>query len=416
MSERARLIQQFQDIRTLPWGQTLKDVVPEDLYARFEALKTAFDPKDGGMEHLRPWAAAMNLRSDALKSLNLTDDAIFRTVRRDATWRARETDVVTDADFQEFLRNGATNRSVPCLGATVSALEEDRDDLQRLANAWATGDIGALQRLVPRQKPFPCLPALFDSDQRAKDTVARHREQLLAATEQALKARKTTFAVVSMEELFAPDGWLATLRARGYGVKEPDASKEAPLIQLPSQVAVASAATDTAGAASETVTPSEAADLSQPVVWTQRRLFVPLEILPQCHLLAGAVRPLLLELGARTSDLQTDELNCPTSHGLEVTFWVLAPADAAGKNAANKVIQGHWQNVEVKFEALPVPVPAPRDERISVFSASRTTSQSRQQLFSALIRQKILPLFSTRTVEFVDDNSLRAQVLKLSQE
>ena len=218
----------------------------------------------------------------------------------------------------------------------MAALEADRDNLRRLANAWATGDIGALQQLVPRQKPYLCLPALFDSDQRAKDIVARHREQSLAATEQALKARKTTFAVVSMEELFAPDGWLATLRARGYGVKEPAASKEAPLIQLPSQVAVASAAADTAGAASETETPSEAADLSQPVVWTQRRLFVSLDILPQCHLLSGAVKSLLLELGARTSDLQIDELNCPTSHGLDVTFSVLAPADTAVKKTAGK--------------------------------------------------------------------------------
>jgi uncharacterized protein YbaP (TraB family) len=413
VSERARLIEQFQDIHTLPGGQTLKDVVPEDLYARFEALKTAFNPKDGGMEHQRPWAAAIRLRNDALQSLNLTDDAIFRTVRRDAGWGTHETDVVTDADFEEFLRNGVTNRSVSCLGATVSALEADRDSLRRLANAWATGDIGTLRQLVTRQQAFPCLPALFDSDQRAKDIVARHREQLLAATEQALKARKTTFAVVSMDELFAPDGWLATLRARGYGVKEPAASKEAPLIQLPSQVAVASATADTAGAASATVTPSDAADFSQPVVWTQRRLFVSFEILPQCHLLAGAVKPLLLELGARTGDLQIDELNCPASHGLEVTFSVLAKADAAGKHAATKVFQGHWQNVEIKLEGEP----APRDERISVFSSRRTSSKkSRQQLFAALVRQEILPLFSTRTLELVDDKVLRAQVLKLSEE
>jgi uncharacterized protein YbaP (TraB family) len=216
ISERARLIDQFNDIHTLPWKQTLKDVVPEDLYARFETLKTAFDPKDGGMEHLRPWAAAITLRNDALRSLNLTDDAIFRTMRRKAGWGTHETDVVTDADFQEYLRNAVTNRSLSCLGATVSALEADRDDLQRLANASATDDIGALQQLVPRQKPFPRLPALFDNDQRAKDIVAHHREQLLAATEQALKAHKTTFAVVSMDELFAPDGWLATLRARGF--------------------------------------------------------------------------------------------------------------------------------------------------------------------------------------------------------
>jgi hypothetical protein len=100
--------------------------------------------------------------------LNLTDDATFRTVRRDAAWGAHETDVVTDADFKEFLRNGVTNRSVSCLGATVSALEADRDSLQRLANAWATGDIGTLRQLVPRQNSFPCLPILFDIEQRAK--------------------------------------------------------------------------------------------------------------------------------------------------------------------------------------------------------------------------------------------------------
>jgi hypothetical protein len=66
--ERARLIEQFRDIHTLPGGQTLTDVLPEDLYARFEALKIAFNPKDGGMEHQRPWAAAIRLRNDALKS------------------------------------------------------------------------------------------------------------------------------------------------------------------------------------------------------------------------------------------------------------------------------------------------------------------------------------------------------------
>jgi hypothetical protein len=167
-----------------------------------------------------------------------------------------------------------------------------------------------------------------------------------------------------------------------------------------------------ARAAFETVTPSAAADLSQPVVWTRRRLFVSLEILPQCHLLAGAVKSLLLELGARTSDLEIDELNCPTSHGLEITFAVLAPAEVAGKNAAAKVFRGHWQNVETKLEAEP----APRDQRIFVFGASRTPSQGRQQLFAALVKQEILPLFSTRTVEFVDDKSTRAQMLKLSQE
>jgi hypothetical protein len=36
-----------------------------------------------------------------------------------------------------------------------------------------------------------------------------------------LQENKSTMAVVSLAELFAPDGYLAGLRARGYKVVEP---------------------------------------------------------------------------------------------------------------------------------------------------------------------------------------------------
>jgi hypothetical protein len=43
----------------------------------------------------------------------------------------------------------------------------------------------------------------------------------LGEAERALRNNRSTMAVVLMSELFAPNGYLAALRARGYEVVEP---------------------------------------------------------------------------------------------------------------------------------------------------------------------------------------------------
>jgi hypothetical protein len=129
--------------------------------------------------------------------------------------------VITHPDYAEFERNIKSSRTVSCLEATVSALETDRDDLKRQANAWSVGDVEALRELLRRQKPDECLSALFDSDQQARDMVAEHTEQWLAAVELALKNRRTSFALVPMAKLLAPDSWLTDLLMSGYSVQGP---------------------------------------------------------------------------------------------------------------------------------------------------------------------------------------------------
>jgi uncharacterized protein YbaP (TraB family) len=210
----------YYDLRELEWGKKLKDVIPENLSARFTSLEDAFAANHDELERLRPWAAAIELRKRALKSLGLTDTTIAATVLKRA-WRADVVRVVTYADFNEFQRNSKGSSTVSCLEATVSGLEADRDDLQRLAKAWSMGDIDALRELVLRQKPYECLLAMYDSEQRAKDMIARHSAQWLATAQLALKSRQTSLALVPIEELFTSDGWLAALRARGYQVQEP---------------------------------------------------------------------------------------------------------------------------------------------------------------------------------------------------
>jgi hypothetical protein len=175
------------------------NVVPEDLYRRFNALKDAFASRDHELDRLRPWAAAVALRDDMLESLSLTNTAVPRTVLRDASWRAKVITVVTYADIAVLERNSRSPRTVSCLEKMVSDVETDRDDLKVLANAWSVGDIEALREL---QKPDECFPTLFDSDQQAKDMAAQHTGQWLATA-------------------VAPDSWLTALRAQGYRVDGP---------------------------------------------------------------------------------------------------------------------------------------------------------------------------------------------------
>jgi hypothetical protein len=94
-------------------------------------------------------------------------------------------------------------------------------------NAWSVGDIAALRQLVPVYALQPdhhenkCTVALYGGEKRANEFVARRTEAWLSAAEKALRENQSTMAVVSMAELFAADGYLARLRARGFQVVEP---------------------------------------------------------------------------------------------------------------------------------------------------------------------------------------------------
>ena len=110
---------------------------------------------------------------------------------------------------------------VSCLEEIVSELEAQRAGLPRLGDAWSVGDTGALREAVLRQKPDTCVRAMFDNDRQASEVTAHHAEQWLSAVDLALKTYPSTFALVPVDKVFAPDGWLTALRARGYDVQEP---------------------------------------------------------------------------------------------------------------------------------------------------------------------------------------------------
>lgn len=210
----------YQDMRKIPAPLVLKDVIPEDLYRRFEGLKDILATHYDSLEQLRPWAAGFELNKHALRSLKLSDTAVSETVLR-LGWRAKVITLYMYADYAEFEKNSKSARSVSCLEEIVSELEADRDDLQKLEDAWSVGDLEVLREAALPQMSDACVRGMFDNDERARYVTARHAEQWLAAVDIALRTHDTTFALVPADRIFAPDGWLAALRARGYDVQEP---------------------------------------------------------------------------------------------------------------------------------------------------------------------------------------------------
>jgi hypothetical protein len=93
------------------------------------------------------------------------------------------------------------------------------------ANAWAVGDIEALQQLALKSQYDACVGAIAGSElgrrRGLSDLEARSAEKWLAAARDALARYPVTFATVPVHALVAPSGYLEHLRQAGYTVQAP---------------------------------------------------------------------------------------------------------------------------------------------------------------------------------------------------
>jgi hypothetical protein len=93
------------------------------------------------------------------------------------------------------------------------------------ANAWATGDVARLHDLSHVDQASTCIAVVMNSQLARErgwtDLPARAAAAWLDAAEHALARNPSTIAVLSIDRLLAPEGYLAALRAKGYTVEEP---------------------------------------------------------------------------------------------------------------------------------------------------------------------------------------------------
>jgi hypothetical protein len=217
--------------RKSPDGRTLEQVLPHDLYMRWLALRVKYLGNSSD-ENLRPMLAALDLYMHALDDSGLTDDeSVWKEVEHTAHKHdVRILPVTLDMPIKDpkasirELDEIPQDAEVGCLETAVTRLETDLQPMRRRANLWSTGDIDGLRAMTYPDQGIACFEVLFSvpklGDQ-LKDVRLRLADLWLADAEDALAKYDSSFAVLSILDMFKPDGLLAKLRDRGYVVQEP---------------------------------------------------------------------------------------------------------------------------------------------------------------------------------------------------
>lgn len=214
-------------------GRTLADVLPPELYSRWQSLKARYLPDDKKTERERPVFAAQELYHKAIakSGLTLKNDAQKLVVDLAKRYKVKVTKIEIDIPLEEprqalrDFKGAPPDSGIDCLRATMDRLETDIDAMKQRANAWSSGDLEGLRDLPYVDQDQTCIegmastPGLRQRIAAARETVAT---QWLQDAEAALARNASTFAVVPIDQLTREDGWLTRLRAKGYAVEAPE--------------------------------------------------------------------------------------------------------------------------------------------------------------------------------------------------
>lgn len=219
--------------RNNPDKQTLADVLPADLYARWQPLKRKYIGRSNAVEKRRPIFAAQTLYEEAIEDAGLRqsigiNDRVEKFAKKHDVAIERPLVKVKLAEPRAALREFARSNvdDIDCLRKTVERLETDLPAMQLRANAWAIGDIEALRGLTFVDQNQACRDAMLKNSTVQEHGMGDIKERVaaawVAAAENTLRDNSVSFAVLPIGEILDDAGLVATLRSRGYDVVAPE--------------------------------------------------------------------------------------------------------------------------------------------------------------------------------------------------
>ena len=217
-----------------PDGATLHDVLPADVYERWQPLKAKYLSKNNDIERERPIFAAETLFSAGLKQAGLSKgfevNRKIDSIVKQRKIKVTETGIKLDVDnasglLKEFKKSQLADTA--CFSKTLARLESDIDAMRVRANAWAKGDLEGIRKLSYPDQETECGDAMLNADfvknqPGFQNVKARVHDAWVASAEQAITANTTTFATLRLSDILGPDGYLDALKAKGYQVESPE--------------------------------------------------------------------------------------------------------------------------------------------------------------------------------------------------
>ena len=219
--------------RKNPDGKTLRELVTAEQYARWSVLKQRYIGSDKGIEEWRPLFAALELYDKAITRSGLRQDSmvvdtVTKIARRDDVKTTDPKLVIKVENIKTLLKEfqQETLDDTACFERTLTRIEGDLGVMTQRANAWAQGDIESMRDLQARNTQWSACNAAMTGNAAARkigmhDIEARVRQRWFEAAEAALARNKTSFALLPVSQLLAPDGYLSLLATKGYMIEEP---------------------------------------------------------------------------------------------------------------------------------------------------------------------------------------------------
>jgi len=218
--------------RKNPDGKTLQQILPEEVYARWQVMKKKYIGNDNDVESWRPIFAAQELYEQAIKKSGLENRNIAWPKAKDM---AEDNDLpiirpelkLTIADpkklIKEFSKKALSDTA--CFEQTLNTIERDVQFMAQRGALWAEGKVSELRQTSFTNQSEACLEAMLGSGLVQKngwgDIQQRTEKLWLQSAEQALAKNVSSVAVINMADLIKPNGYLAKLQALGYTVQEP---------------------------------------------------------------------------------------------------------------------------------------------------------------------------------------------------
>lgn len=213
-----------RDLLMVGHGKRLVDVMPSELHERFAAQRAKFTKDADKWEKFRPIIAAAFLEEDALHAvglstrLDLADEV--RSLARKHHVRIEEFKIAGLHDVLDALKTLPPATEQKCVAASLATIETGMPRLIDRAQAWATGDVQRIQSLPEASEVAACRAAIT-VDPGAGDLYTLLRQTWIENMARHLETAGVTLAVVSMDMLIEPGGFLDALRSRGYTVDPP---------------------------------------------------------------------------------------------------------------------------------------------------------------------------------------------------
>lgn len=192
-----------------PEGQTLKDTLSKETYAKLEAHLSESGAPVILFDALRPWMVAVTLIGSELMKLGFNpeegvDKYFFGKAKKDK----KEIVPLETLDFQLSFFTGLTKQEEDAmLRETLQEISNFKKDLQQIIDAWKTGDTKALEKLT--------LDAMRDYPQLHKKLLIDRNKQWVDKLQKLHASGKTVFVVVGAAHLVGKDSVIDLLNAKG---------------------------------------------------------------------------------------------------------------------------------------------------------------------------------------------------------